>query len=56
MNNMDYQYDTTCRLSAEDKQMMTGCNRFSDSPNVRKSKGTHILFGPDNADDRNIEC
>eukprot|EP00531_Pseudo-nitzschia_arenysensis_P005652 CAMPEP_0116123914 /NCGR_PEP_ID=MMETSP0329-20121206/5004_1 /TAXON_ID=697910 /ORGANISM="Pseudo-nitzschia arenysensis, Strain B593" /LENGTH=81 /DNA_ID=CAMNT_0003617865 /DNA_START=49 /DNA_END=294 /DNA_ORIENTATION=+ len=34
MNNMDYQYDTTCRLSAEDKQMMTaGCNRFSDSPN-----------------------
>mmetsp|Transcript_5283 Transcript_5283/g.12583 ORF Transcript_5283/g.12583 Transcript_5283/m.12583 type:complete len:83 (-) Transcript_5283:405-653(-) len=34
MNNMDYQYDTTCRLSAEDKQMMTrvsSCNRFTET-------------------------
>ena len=38
MNNMDHQYDTTSRLSAEDKQMMTrvsSCNRFSEIPTVR---------------------
>ena len=34
MNNSDYQYDTTCRLSAEDKEMMTrvsSCNRLSST-------------------------
>lgn len=44
MNNMDYQYDTTCRLSAEDKQMMTrvsSCNRFTETSTVRNSNATY---------------
>lgn len=39
MNNTDYQYDRTCRLSAQDKEMMsrvTSINRRF-APTVRKT-------------------
>ena len=52
MNNTDYQYDRTCRLSAQDKEMMsrvTSINRFGSTV-----RNTTIDVRDTNCEDRKI--